>query len=69
MTPCQTSEQPEPERSAGDAASAESPPPPSAGAARTYRRPCLERHGRLAEVTRFGGSQIVDSGGGLGDQI
>lgn len=33
---------------------------------RAYRSPRLERHGRLAEVTRFGGSQIIDSGAGLG---
>lgn len=36
------------------------------GARRPYLAPRLERHGRLAEMTRFGGSQIVDSGSGLG---
>ena len=38
------------------------------GSRRTYRPPVLECLGRLAEVTRFGGSDIVDSGGGLGAQ-
>ena len=40
-----------------------------AGARRRYVPPRLECHGRLAEVTRFGGSEIVDSGGGLGQQF
>lgn len=35
-------------------------------ARRPYLAPRLERHGRLAEMTRFGGSQILDSGSGLG---
>lgn len=35
---------------------------------RPYHPPRLECHGRLAELTRFGGSQIIDSGGGLGNQ-
>lgn len=34
-----------------------------------YCAPRLECHGRLADVTRFGGSQIIDSGGGLGNQL
>ncbi|MDX1503671.1 MAG: lasso RiPP family leader peptide-containing protein [Thermoanaerobaculia bacterium] len=33
-----------------------------------YRSPRLTSYGRLAEVTRFGGSQVVDSGSGLGNQ-
>jgi hypothetical protein len=33
---------------------------------RPYRSPRLEDLGRLAEVTQFGGSEIVDSGSGLG---
>lgn len=44
-----------------------------AGASRTarpsprpYRAPRLVAYGCLTDVTRFGGSQIVDSGGGLG---
>lgn len=35
---------------------------------RPYHPPRLECHGRLAELTQFGGSQILDSGGGLGNQ-
>ncbi len=35
---------------------------------RPYQPPRLECHGRLAELTQFGGSQILDSGGGLGNQ-
>jgi hypothetical protein len=31
-----------------------------------YRPPRLVTYGRLTDVTRFGGSQIVDSGSGLG---
>jgi hypothetical protein len=34
-----------------------------------YRTPRLECHGRLVDLTRFGGSQVVDSGGGLGQQF
>lgn len=33
---------------------------------RPYRAPRLVTYGRLTDVTRFGGSQIVDSGSGLG---
>lgn len=43
-------------------------PPAGPGPRRAYAPPRLEPLGRLAEVTRFGGSQIVDSGGGLGQQ-
>lgn len=39
---------------------------PRPGGRRAYRSPSLECHGRLAEMTRFGGSDIVDSGSGLG---
>jgi hypothetical protein len=47
----------------------EAPDAPGAAAPpRQYRPPRLECHGRLAELTRFGGSQIIDSGGGLGQQ-
>lgn len=34
-----------------------------------YRTPRLERHGRLIDLTRFGGSDVVDSGGNLGQQL
>ncbi len=33
-----------------------------------YTPPRLKSYGRLAELTRFGGSQVVDSGAGLGNQ-
>lgn len=33
-----------------------------------YQAPRMVAYGRLSDVTRFGGSQIVDSGGGLGPQ-
>jgi len=49
---------------AGEAATAARP----AAAPRAYSPPRLEALGRLAEMTRFGGSDIVDSGGGLGPQ-
>ncbi|HEX2162587.1 MAG TPA: lasso RiPP family leader peptide-containing protein [Thermoanaerobaculia bacterium] len=32
------------------------------GPRRPYAPPRLMAHGRLAELTRFGGSQVVDSG-------
>lgn len=35
-------------------------------APKPYRAPRLVAYGCLTDVTRFGGSQIVDSGGGLG---
>lgn len=33
-----------------------------------YHPPSLVRYGRLSELTRFGGSEILDSGGGLESQ-
>jgi hypothetical protein len=33
-----------------------------------YARPCLKYYGALVDITQFGGSQFVDSGGGLGNQ-
>lgn len=41
---------------------------PRSRSRRPYQRPRLEIYGRLTDLTRFGGSEIVDSGGGLGDQ-
>lgn len=38
------------------------PPPGRVGRA-PYRPPRLTIYGRLADLTRFGGSQVVDSGG------
>ena len=33
-----------------------------------YAKPCLKYYGALVDITQFGGSQFVDSGGGLGNQ-
>lgn len=38
------------------------------GARRPYRAPRLACHGTVVDLTRFGGSQVLDSGGGLGQQ-
>lgn len=35
---------------------------------RPYATPSLTAYGRLTDLTRFGGSIVVDSGGGLGPQ-
>lgn len=40
-----------------------------AGARRPYRAPRLLCHGTVVDLTRFGGSQVLDSGGGLGQQL
>jgi hypothetical protein len=42
---------------------------PLRAALKPYRAPRLERHGRLIDLTQFGGSQVVDSGGNLGQQF
>ena len=36
---------------------------------RAYSAPQLHSLGRLSRVTRFGGSEIVDSGSGLGQAL
>jgi hypothetical protein len=36
---------------------------------RPYRAPRLACHGTVVDLTRFGGSQVLDSGGGLGQQL
>jgi hypothetical protein len=60
-----TARGPGPERSAGEGAPAREASTPARGP-RPYRSPRLVTYGRLTDVTRFGGSQIVDSGSGLG---
>jgi len=60
---------PEADLGAADHRRAGAPAPAAAGSRLAYRPPRLERHGRLAEVTCFGGSQVVDSGAGLGQQV
>jgi hypothetical protein len=42
-------------------------PPPAPR--KPYRTPRLERHGRLIDLTQFGGSDVVDSGGNLGQPL
>ena len=44
-------------------------PATARGARRPYRAPRLECHGTVVDLTRFGGSQVLDSGGGLGQQL
>ncbi len=48
-----------------EAASPSSPDSPR----RPYSAPQLQSLGRLSRVTRFGGSEILDSGGGLGQPL
>lgn len=68
MTRTSTTPQADPAQDGeGDARAAVAPAAP--GPRQAYTPPRLEPLGRLAEVTRFGGSQIVDSGGGLGQQL
>ena len=66
MKGIRTPQRPEPARRAEDGACAALEVGATAGPRRTYGPPSFERHGRLAEVTRFGGSEVLDSGGGLG---
>ena len=57
-------------RPAHDAGPEASPAtPPAAPRRRAYATPRLQSLGRLSRVTRFGGSEIVDSGSGLGQQV
>lgn len=68
MKPPETPRRPGPEQNAGDRAFAASGPLPETRLPKPYRPPRLVAYGRLADVTQFGGSQVVDSGGGLGSQ-
>ena len=60
-----TSRGPGATRSAEEDVAAREPRTPGRGP-KPYRSPRLVTYGRLTDVTRFGGSQIVDSGSGLG---
>ncbi|HUP41614.1 MAG TPA: hypothetical protein VM599_00235 [Thermoanaerobaculia bacterium] len=60
---------PDPAETAGDPAATASRPPAETRPPKPYRRPRLVSYGRLTDVTQFGGSQVVDSGAGLGQQI
>jgi len=44
-------------------------PSPQTSPRRAYSAPRLQSLGRLSRFTRFGGSEIVDSGSGLGQQL
>lgn len=41
--------------------------PASKGPVEPYEPPRLERYGRVSDLTCFGGSQIIDTGGNLGN--
>jgi hypothetical protein len=69
MTPPERPRRPDSAETAGDRASAASRPPSATRPPKPYRRPRLVAYGRLTDVTQFGGSQVVDSGSGLGQQI
>jgi hypothetical protein len=71
MKPTETQGRPDPARTAGDCATAAFGPASEPRPRMPYRRPRLVTYGRLTDVTRFGGSQVVDSGppGSLGEQL
>lgn len=58
---------PRPNRPSRSADGRSDPSAARPGTRRAYRPPRLKEYGRLAELTRFGGSEILDSGSGLGD--
>jgi hypothetical protein len=56
----------------GSAPEGEAPavrPESPGGPRKPYRAPRLECHGTLVDLTALGGSQAIDSGGGLGQQL
>lgn len=59
--------QPAQEGQTEDRRPAPAAPPAAARARKPYRTPRMIRYGRLAELTEFGGSQLTDSGGNLGN--
>jgi len=69
MNPPERPRRPDPAETVGDRAAADSRPPSATRPPKPYRRPRLVAYGRLTDVTQFGGSQVVDSGSGLGQQI
>lgn len=60
---------PRPVERAGDRTPADSEPipEPRARSPRPYHPPRLVAYGRLTDITRFGGSQTLDTGGNLGN--
>jgi hypothetical protein len=69
MNPPEMPRRPDVAQTAADRASAALGPGPATRPPKPYRRPRLVAYGRLTDVTQFGGSQVVDSGAGLGQQI
>lgn len=69
MNPPERPRRPNPAETAGDRAAAASRAPSATQPPKPYRRPRLVSYGRLTDVTQFGGSQVVDSGSGLGQQV
>jgi len=71
MRPAETPPRPDSATSAGDRVPADSGALPETGRRKPYRRPRLVSYGRLADVTRMGGSEAVDSGppGSLGQNL
>jgi hypothetical protein len=70
MSPRETPRRDAPAKTTGDGAGAapgsSSEPPFRSRSRKPYRPPRLVVYGSLTEITRFGGSEVVDSGGGLG---
>lgn len=69
MNPSETPRRPDPAQTAPDRAPTALGPVPEQRPPMPYRRPRLVAYGRLTDVTQFGGSEVVDSGSGLGQQI
>lgn len=69
MKPFETPQRFDPTPEAGGRAAAASGPLQETRSPKPYRAPCLVRYGRLADITHFGGSQVVDSGSDLGEQL
>lgn len=71
MSPRDTPRRPDaayqPEEPGGDRAPDASEPLLEPRSPRPYHSPRLVRYGRLTDITRFGGSQVLDTGGNLGD--
>lgn len=67
MSPPDTPRRPDPAPTTGDRVSTPDGPAPETRSPKPYRTPRLVSYGRLAELTEFGGSQVVDSGNNLGN--
>lgn len=67
MRPPDTPARPRPLPDRGKRAAPEAGPVSEARPRKPYRPPRLVTYGRLTDLTRFGGSQTLDSGGDLGN--